>query len=231
MILSAKDLSIGYEGSAIIRGLNFAIEKGDYLCIIGNNGSGKSTLIKTLLGLVKPVSGEIKFNDSIKKNRIGYLSQQNDEKKVFPATVNEIVLSGCLNSGSWRPFYTKGQKNTATEKMKLLGVDVLKKRAFYELSGGQKQRVLLARALCATQDVLVLDEPVSGLDPTVTADLYLALKEINEKGVTIIMVSHDVKTALQYASSILYIGDSEASFYANKEDYLKDQRNIGGENA
>lgn len=221
MILSAKDVAIGYEGSVIIRGIDFTIENGDYVCVVGNNGSGKSTLIKTVLGLMKPVSGKIEYAPSVKKNTIGYLSQQTDERKIFPATVWEIVLSGCLNIGSWKPFFTKEQKAVAKEKMKLLGIESLKNKAFYELSGGQKQRVLLARALCATQDLIVLDEPVSGLDPKVTYEFYSALKEINQSGVTVLMVSHDVKTALTYANKILLIGNADCVFFENKDDYIR----------
>ncbi|MBR1625374.1 MAG: ABC transporter ATP-binding protein [Clostridia bacterium] len=230
MIISAKDLAIGYEGKPIAKGINFAIEQGDYFCIIGSNGSGKSTLLKTILGLIKPLSGEVLYADSVKKKRIGYLSQQKDDRKIFPATVFEIVLSGCLNQGRWHPFFTKEEKAYAREKMALLGIKDLEKRTFYELSGGQKQRVLLSRALCSTHNLIILDEPVSGLDPIVTEDLYNALEEINKQGVTVVMVSHDVQTSMKFANKILEINDDGAVFYESKEEYENKSKSKREEN-
>lgn len=220
MLLKVTDLSLGYEGKSILSHLNFSIEKGDYIGIVGENGSGKSTLIKTLLGFKKPLSGKITFPDESVKKKIGYLSQQIGAQKDFPASVKEVVLSGCLTTGKWSPFYTKEQKETAKKNMNLLGICDLARRPFFELSGGQKQRVLLARALCATDSLLVLDEPVSGLDPSITEQLYETLKMINDSGVTVVMVSHDVHSTLNYANKILHI-DYEKSFFGTVDEYRK----------
>ncbi len=219
-LISCKDVSLGYEGKAIVSELNFEVNKGDYLCIIGENGSGKSTLMKTLLGQKSVISGKIEFGDGLHKNEIGYLPQQTPVQKDFPASVREIVLSGCLNSSGARPFYTKAQKKLAEENMKKLEILDLSSRCYRELSGGQQQRVLLARALCATKKLLILDEPVAGLDPIVTQHLYEIIKEINKSGITVIMVSHDIKAAVEYASHVLHIGQTPL-FHGTKHDYEK----------
>lgn len=219
-LISCKDVSLGYEGKAIVSELNFEVNKGDYLCIIGENGSGKSTLMKTLLGQKSVISGKIEFGDGLHKNEIGYLPQQTPVQKDFPASVREIVLSGCLNSSGARPFYTKSQKKLAEENMKKLEILDLSSRCYRELSGGQQQRVLLARALCATKKLLILDEPVAGLDPIVTQHLYEIIKEINKSGITVIMVSHDIKAAVEYASHVLHIGQTPL-FHGTKHDYEK----------
>lgn len=219
-LISCKNVSLGYEGKAIVTELNFEVNKGDYLCIIGENGSGKSTLMKTLLGQKSVIEGKIEFGDGLKQNEIGYLPQQTVVQKDFPASVKEIVLSGCLNSNGFRPFYSKAQKKLAQENMKKLGIDDLASRCYRELSGGQQQRVLLARALCATKKLLILDEPVAGLDPIVTQHLYSLIKEINNEGITVIMVSHDIKAAVEYASHVLHIGQTPL-FHGSKEDYKK----------
>ena len=217
-MIEVKDLALGYENSAILKGLNFTVNKGDYLCIVGENGSGKSTLMKTLLGLQKPLSGEILFGDGLKKNEIGYLPQQTVVQRDFPASVREIVLSGCQSRCGFRPFYNKAEKQLAEQNMERMGIKSFEKRCYRELSGGQQQRVLLARALCATQKILLLDEPVSGLDPMVTAEMYDLIESLNKEGITIVMISHDIQAALHYASHILHIGDTV--FFAEKEKYL-----------
>ncbi|MBO6019852.1 MAG: ATP-binding cassette domain-containing protein, partial [Clostridia bacterium] len=171
-LLTCRDLSLGYDGHEIVHGLNFNVESGDYLCVVGENGSGKSTLMKTILGLLSPLSGEIELGDGLKRNEIGYLPQQTEVQKDFPASVWEIVLSGCQNRMGARPFYRKEEKDLALSNIEKMGIEPFIKRCYRELSGGQQQRVLLARALCATQKMLVLDEPVSGLDPVVTAEMY-----------------------------------------------------------
>lgn len=218
-LLNVSGVSLGYEGHPIVSNLDFRVEKGDYLCIVGENGSGKSTLMKTILGQKHVLSGRIEFSDGLRQNEIGYLPQQTDVQKDFPASVREIVLSGCINSCGFRPFYSKSQKALAEENMKKLGIDDIAKKCYRELSGGQQQRVLLARALCATKKLLVLDEPVAGLDPLVTQNLYQLISEINRDGITVIMVSHDIHAAAEYASHILHISH-EPLFFGTKEDYL-----------
>lgn len=220
-LITIKDLSIGYDSKAVISGLNFSVNSGDYLCIVGENGSGKTTLMKTLLNLRSPLEGEIVFGDGLKGNEIGYLPQQTVVQKDFPAAVKEIVISGCQGRVGRRPFYSKEEKQLAEENMKRMGIHDLKNRCYRELSGGQQQRVLLARALCATQKILLLDEPVSGLDPKVTQEMYSLISELNEEGVTVIMISHDIEAAVKYSSHILHISDR--IFYGKKEDYLKSE--------
>ena len=222
-LLKLTDVSVGYEGKPVASHLSFTLNEGDYLCIVGENGAGKSTLMKTLLNLRAPIDGSIVFSDAIARNEIGYLPQQTQVQRDFPATVWEVVLSGCLNRSGLRPFYTKAQKQTAEDWIARLDITDLKKRAYRALSGGQQQRVLLARALCATKKLIVLDEPVAGLDPIVTADLYALIQRINrENGITVIMVSHDIGAALQYATHILQVsGDS--NFFGTVEEYRQSE--------
>lgn len=215
-----KNLTIGYEGKALQEDINFCVKEGDYLCIIGENGSGKSTLMKTLLHLQQPVKGMIMLGNGIKSDEIGYLPQQTLIQKDFPASVREIVLSGCQNHVGIRPFYNKSEKERAAKMMEKLEISKLSNRCYRELSGGQQQRVLLARALCATKKILLLDEPVTGLDPKVTKDMYRLIEKINhEDKITIIMISHDINEALNYASHILYLGEN--IFFGTKENYEK----------
>ncbi|MBQ7969605.1 MAG: metal ABC transporter ATP-binding protein [Treponema sp.] len=216
--LICKNVSLGYDSRIILSNLNFQINKGDYLCIVGENGSGKSTLMKTLLKLHKPLSGEIKIGDGLLDDEIGYLPQQTEVQKDFPASVKEIVLSGCQSRMGRRPFYNKDEKNLAKENMKKMGISEFSKRCYRELSGGQQQRVLLARALCATQKMLLLDEPVSGLDPIVTEEMYNLIQSLNKDGITIIMISHDVLAAIKYATHILHIG--KEIFFGTKDEYM-----------
>ncbi len=205
-VLECKDITLGYGNKVVANGINFSVYEGDYLCIVGENGAGKSTLIKTLLGLQKQLSGTITAGQGFTRTGIGYLPQQTLVQKDFPATVEEIVLSGCQNRLPLIPFYSKKDKERALQAMKMLEIANLKKRCYRELSGGQQQRVLLARALCAADNVLLLDEPVTGLDPSVTEELYSIIQNLNKKGMTIIMVTHDVKAALDYSRHVLYIG-------------------------
>ena len=217
-LIKCEDLAVGYDRRAVLSGLDLEINSGDYLCVIGANGSGKSTLMKTLLGLIPPVSGRIIKDESIKRT-IGYLPQQSDAQRDFPASVWEVVISGCQSSMGLRPFYNREDKKKAEENIRRMGLEQLKKRCYRELSGGQQQRVLLARALCATQSLLLMDEPVSGLDPKVTEEMYALIKQLNDEGVTIIMISHDTDRALQYATHILDVGSGV--YFGTKEDYLK----------
>lgn len=217
--LECRNLSLGYDSKAIVSDLNFSINKGDYLCIVGENGSGKTTLMKTLLNLHSPLSGSIITGDGLKTNEIGYLPQQTVVQRDFPASVKEIVLSGCQGQCGIRPFYKKEEKNIARQNMERMGISNLSSRCYRELSGGQQQRVLLARALCATRKLLLLDEPVSGLDPKATAEMYDIIEELNRRDkITIIMISHDISAAVKYASHILHIGDE--IFFGTKEEYL-----------
>lgn len=218
-LIECKNLTAGYEGMPVVKDLSFNVSAGDYLCIVGENGSGKSTLMKTLLGLRSPLSGEIIFGDGLKQTEIGYLPQQTAAQKDFPATVREVVLSGCLGRKGLSPFYSKADKKLCDDNIELLGITHIAHRSYRNLSGGQQQRVLLARALCATRKLLLLDEPVSGLDPMVTAEMYEIISKLNrEQGVTIIMVSHDLQGALRYGTKILHM-ESGAYFFGTTAEY------------
>lgn len=218
-LLTVRDLSLGYDSHAIVEGLNFAVNAGDYLCIVGENGSGKTTLMKALLGLQEPLGGRILLGDGLKRNEIGYLPQQTVIQKDFPASVREIVLSGCQARCGLRPFYNRQEKKLAEKSMERMDISALADRCYRELSGGQQQRVLLARALCATQKLLLLDEPVSGLDPKVTAEMYSLITDLNRDGITVIMISHDISAAVLYADHILHIGQSV--FCGTRDEYLE----------
>ncbi len=221
-LVQCENLSIAYEGQIVVRDLSFQIRQGDYLCIVGENGSGKSTLVKSLLGLKSPMKGRIVLGDGLAQKEIGYLPQQTEVQKDFPASVREVVLSGRLNSRGIHPFYTSGDREQAAAMMRLLGI---------EGSGGQKQRVLLARALCATKKMLLLDEPVTGLDPIVTAEFYQLIKEVNTSfGIAVVMVSHDIESAVRDATHILHLQET-ALFYGRAEDYTRSpvgRRFLGG---
>ncbi|MCC8042076.1 MAG: ABC transporter ATP-binding protein [Oscillospiraceae bacterium] len=214
-----RSLTLGYESTKVAENISFSVQRGDYLCIIGENGSGKSTLVKALLGLNPPISGEIEFGDDLRKNEIGYLPQQTQAQRDFPASVEEIVLSGCVNRKGLRPFYSAKERAAADEAMKRLDVLSLKKRCYRELSGGQQQRVLLSRALCATDKLILLDEPVTGLDPKAAEEMYSLIKKLNESGTTVIMVSHDMSAALKYSSHILRMG-MESVFFGTTSEYM-----------
>ena len=216
-LLSCSGLELGYEGHTVLRCPDFRVDAGDYLCVVGENGSGKTTLMKTLLGLIRPAGGKITRGEGLRENEIGYLPQQTVVQKDFPATVREIVLSGCQGRIGRRPFYGKAEKELARQNMERMGLTPLAKRCYRELSGGQQQRVLLARALCATQKLLLMDEPVSGLDPLVTAEMYELIRGLNREGVTIIMVSHDIAAAVRYATHILHVGSE--CFFGSAEAY------------
>ena len=219
-LIECRDASLGYEGVPIWEHLDFTVRSGDYLCIVGENGSGKSTLLKSLLGLLKPMHGSITMAPSLGRGAIGYLPQQTRAQKDFPATVNEVVLSGFLNNGKWRFFYTGAEKAQALMNMGKLGILELKGKCYRQLSGGQQQRVLLARALCAAGELLILDEPVTGLDPAAAQDLYRTLHYLNKsEGIAIVMVTHDLQNALRYADTILHAGQHQW-FCGTTEEYL-----------
>lgn len=217
--LECKNLTLGYNSKVIIENLNFSVEKGDYLYIVGENGSGKTTLMKTILRLLKPISGEIKTGDDVLCDEIGYLPQQTDVQRDFPANVREIVLSGCQSRCGKRAFYNRQEKQLAVDTMQKMGIEKLAKKCYRELSGGQQQRVLLARALCATQKMLLLDEPVTGLDPQATEEMYSLINELHKSGITIIMISHDIQAAKKYATKVLHIG--KQIFFGDVKDYDK----------
>ena len=219
-LISCGDLAFAYDGVTVLRHLNFKVEQGDYLCILGENGAGKSTLMKGLLGLKKPSAGTVACGEDLRAKEIGYLPQQTPVQKDFPASVWEVVLSGCLSGMGLRPFYSKAEKDRAVRNMQALEIMDLKDRCYRDLSGGQQQRVLLARALCATRKVILLDEPVAGLDPLVTINMYKLIERINrEMGITVIMVSHDIQAATRYASHILHLGEDRQLFFGTREDY------------
>ena len=218
-ILKCENISMSYDGITAFNDLSFDVEGGDYLCIVGENGSGKSTLMKGLLGLRPLKSGNIIYSDGLKRDEIGYLPQQTGAQKDFPASVYEVVLSGRLNRRGLKPFYSKEDKTAAVQNMQRLGIDSLKNRCYKELSGGQQQRVLLARALCATSKLLILDEPVTGLDPIAASEMYALIKKLNsENGITVIMVSHDIIAAVDNADHILHLSNKEL-FFGTTEDY------------
>lgn len=209
-ILTVRNLAVGYDRRSVLENIDFEISAGDYFCIVGENGSGKTTLMKTILGLISPISGTIEYGDNLERKQIGYLPQQTDTQRDFPASVYEIVLSGCQNGLGNRFFYSSKQKALALKQIDKMGLTNLKNRCYRELSGGQQQRVLLARALCATSRVLLLDEPVSGLDPQMTEEMYQLIHGLNEEGLTIIMISHDLDNVKKYANRI-YEVPSEGS--------------------
>lgn len=218
-LIACRDVSFAYEGNIVAEGLNFEINSGDYVCIVGENGSGKSTLVKGLLRLKAPSRGSIDFSD-IKPNEIGYMPQQRETQKDFPASAYEVVISGRLNSRGIRPFYDSKDRLEASLNMEKLGILKLKHKCFRELSGGQQQRVLLARALCATRRMLILDEPTAGLDPVATQELYSLIEMVNMKlGITVIMVSHDIEAALRYASHILHLNRSQ-EYFGSVDGYI-----------
>ncbi len=217
-LITCKNLALSYEGRRVLEDVDFSLSAGDYLCIVGENGSGKSTLMKALLSLKSPDHGMISFGDGLRRTEIGYLPQQASISRDFPASVREIVLSGCQNSLGHRLFYPAAARHRAAEAMEKLGISHLARRPWQELSGGQQQRVLLCRALCATRRVLLLDEPVAGLDPVVTAELYGIIRGYNRAGMTVIMISHDMQAALSDATHVLHL-DGRQVFFGPAEDY------------
>lgn len=230
-LITCENVSMAYDKVLAISDISFAVEEGDYLCIVGENGAGKSTLVKGILGLMKPESGQITYS-GLAPNQIGYLPQQTMVQKDFPASVQEVVLSGCINATGALPFYTAPLKQRAKAEMERMGLTALRKRCYRELSGGQQQRVLLARALCATSKMLLLDEPVAGLDPIVTAEMYALIQKLNhEDGITIIMISHDIHSAVQYGNKILQLQNAGV-FFGPTQEYLQTEigrRMMGGD--
>ncbi len=224
-----KDLSLGYDGHTVCEHLELTVNAGDHICIVGDNGSGKSTFVKALLSLKSATGGSIEYKNGITKRDIGYLPQQSEAQKDFPATVSEVVLSGCVSRLRGRPFMSKTEKLEAMQNMKIMGIWELADKSYRELSGGQQQRVLLARALCAAGKILILDEPVSGLDPHATADMYELIHHLNKHmGVTVIMVTHDIENALRDANKVLLMG-AATEVFESVDDYRQAYLS-GGEN-
>lgn len=233
-LIECKHLKVGYENRTAVDDVSFSMNEGDYLCIVGENGSGKSTLMKSILGLIPIKSGEIIFN-GLKQNQIGYLPQQTIVQRDFPASVFEVVLSGCLNRLGMKPFFTAKERKIAEDNIKLLNIEKIRKKAYCDLSGGQQQRVLLARALCATEKILLLDEPFTALDTVVSNELYGVIKMLNkERGITVVMISHDVRNSVESSDMVLHM-DTKILFYGTSAEYLKSQASKrllgeGGEN-
>lgn len=214
-LIECKQAVFAYEGHVVVDALDLRVERGDYLCVVGENGSGKSTLVKGLLGLLAPIRGQVVYGDGLKHDEIGYLPQTNELQRDFPASVWEVVCSGCRCK---RPFLGAEQKRLAMENILLMGIEDIRQKSFMELSGGQQQRALLARALCATRAMLLLDEPVAGLDPLATRDMYDVIETLHVKGLTVVMISHDIGSALRYAQHVLHLSHG-ASFYGTVDEY------------
>lgn len=220
-LIKCSNIEFKYDGKQVLKDISFEINNGDYICIIGENGTGKSTLLNIVSGVLKPTSGSIEYVDESLKKKIGYLPQQNQIQDKFPASVYEVVLSGCVNKLKFSPFYTRKEKQIAIYNMNLLEIYDIRNKSFHELSGGQKQRVLLARALCSAENLILLDEPSSGLDPVVTESFYNTIHHLNtEHSTTIVMVSHDIDKSLQYATHVLYLKE-DSFYYGKKSDFLK----------
>lgn len=216
-LIHCDTVCLAYEGKTVVENLQMEVCDGDYLCIVGENGSGKTTLMRALLGLKKPQRGQIHFENGLSRRDIGYMPQQTNAIADFPATVEEVVRSG-LRIGRWRPFFTTAEKKRLEDALEVLEITAIRKQAFRALSGGQQQRVLLARALCATEKLLLLDEPVAGLDPAMTAGLYALIEKLHHRGITIVMISHDIAAAMQYATHILHL-QHEPLFFGKADAY------------
>ena len=225
-LIKCEHVDFGYENHDAVIDVSMEINPGDYLCVVGENGSGKSTLMKGILGLLKPTAGILQVDEELRRTGIGYLPQQTAAQRDFPATVYEVVRSGCLSHLGKRPFFSRADKKLAMENMERLGITGLKNKCYRELSGGQQQRVLIARALCATKKLLILDEPITGLDPSAIQELYALIRKLNrEDKVAILMVSHDVQNVVHQANKILHL-QQRALFYGSVKDYVKSREGL-----
>ena len=220
MLIKAEDITLAYDGIPVTSGIDFVVRKGDYLCVVGENGSGKSTLVKAIVGLHPIAAGTLTLAPELRAGGIGYLPQHTPAQRDFPASVREIVRSGCTRRAGLRPFLRASEKKLADEAMERMGISHLSSRCYRELSGGQQQRVLLARAFCAAGDLIVLDEPIAGLDPLAMTEMYRMIADLNREGVAVVMVSHDVSAAVNYADHILHISKT-TNFYGSTAGYLK----------
>lgn len=232
-LLEIKDLSLGYDGKIVVSGLNFTVESGDFLCVLGENGSGKSTLVKAILGLKSAYSGHIHFAEGFSRREIGYMPQKTEVQRDFPAGVFEVVLSGCQGAMGLKPFYTRAEKRRAEAAVERLEIADIKNECYRNLSGGQQQRVLLARALCSADKLILLDEPTTALDPRATAEFYKIIGSLNrDEGVTVMMVSHDTAGALENSTKVLHLGGRESLFFGSTAEYVKTRigrKFLGGE--
>ena len=219
-LITCENLTLAYDTGVVASGVSFTLEAGSYLCIVGENGSGKSTLLKSMLGLHPVSGGTLTIDQETRKGGIGYLPQHTPAQRDFPASVREIVRSGCTRRAGLRPFLRASEKKLADEAMERMGISHLSSRCYRELSGGQQQRVLLARAFCAAGDLIVLDEPIAGLDPLAMTEMYRMIADLNREGVAVVMVSHDVSAAVNYADHILHISKT-TNFYGSTAGYLK----------
>ena len=225
-LIKCEHVDFGYENHDAVIDVSMEINPGDYLCVVGENGSGKSTLMKGILGLLKPTAGILQVDEELRRTGIGYLPQQTAAQRDFPATVYEVVRSGCLSHLGKRPFFSRADKKLAMENMERLGITGLKNKCYRELSGGQQQRVLIARALCATKKLLILDEPITGLDPSAIQELYALIRKLNrEDKVAILMVSHDVQNVVHQANKILHL-QQRVLFYGSVKDYVKSREGL-----
>lgn len=220
-VITAQNVSVSYGGRNVIEDVSFTLEEGDYLCIAGENGSGKTTLLKAITGLLKLKTGTIRFGNGLKNNEIGYLPQQTDMQKDFPASAKEVVLSGFVGSMGLRPFYTKNQKKAVDYTMKRLGIFELQKKCYHELSGGQQQKVLLARAICASERLIVMDEPTTALDSGASSEFYSLISELNKDGMTVIVISHDIPGIIGYANKVLHLGEQKPLFFGSAKEYTE----------
>lgn len=227
-LIGIKNVTIAFEGSVAVDNVSLSVKKGEYLVIVGENGSGKSTLMRAMLGLVRPRSGKITYGDGLQKNQIGYLPQQTEAQRDFPASVEEVVLSGCVSRMGWRWRFNQQDRDKVLENMRLLDVEKFRKKSYRNLSGGQQQRVLLARALCATDSILLLDEPVTGLDPAAAEEMYDIIRKLNKvHGVAVVMVSHDIHSAMRDADKVLVMGRS-LNFLGTVSEYEEAYLQKGG---
>lgn len=218
-LIELENVTLGYDKHIVLKNIDLKIEEGDFICVVGPNGSGKSTLIKGILGLIKPLKGKIKYN-GLKQNFIGYMPQETKVDANFPASVSEIVLSGTLNSIGLKPFYSKEAKEKVLKTLKLLNIENIKNKSFADLSGGQRQKVLLARSLCATSKLLILDEPSNNLDTKSKEKLYETIKNLNEEGITIIMITHDLDHDTLLGNKILSLREDEI-FFGTTEEFVR----------
>ncbi|HIP51781.1 MAG TPA: ABC transporter ATP-binding protein [Campylobacterales bacterium] len=206
-IIEIKNLSFSYDKQKILEDINLSVKEKDFLAIIGPNGGGKSTLLKLMLGINSIKDGSIHtFGEVPKKNlaKIGYVPQNTNVNTDFPITVSEVVLMGHI--GTKRPLfgYANEEKMCALGALSQVGMEKYANEKIGSLSGGQRQRVMIARALCAHPQILILDEPTASIDVEGQKQIYELLQELNSY-ITIIVVSHDISVIMQYANTVVHI--------------------------
>ena len=211
MLLELKNVTAGYDGTPIIHNIDFTVSSGDFIGIIGPNGGGKTTLLKVILGIIKPYKGTVKLNSqlaNLQTKKIGYLPQYNNFDRKFPITVRDIVLSGFITRSGLLKQYSAQEKARANLLMEEMGIDKLKNISASELSGGQVQRALLCRALASDPEMIILDEPNTYVDNQFEHELYKKLKQLNQKGKAILLVTHDVGTVSYYIKGIACVNET-----------------------